>query len=164
VDTIRQQAAKELGIREEGKLKSLVFVYLCVKTVLDLENEDTFDCLTEGGGDFSVDALHISDEYDAEFTVSLFQAKYKNNLEGNSNFPEEGIKSVINAIHYLFNPSSRLEYIRPLHNMIVTIQVWLLTKCVAYAPRGKNPFLGTDKPFKSNFLQLLHITDTMSTP
>jgi AIPR protein len=111
VDTIRQQAAEELRIREEGKLKSLAFVYLCVKTVLDLENEDTFDCLTEGGGDFGVDALHISDEYDGEFTVSLFQAKYKNNLEGNSNFPEESIRSVINAIHYLFNPSARLEYI-----------------------------------------------------
>ena len=108
---ICQKASEELHIRDEGRLKSLAFVYLCVKTILDLDGDDVFDCLTEGGGDFGVDAIHISGEYDGEFTVSLFQAKYKNNLEGHSNFPEEGIKSLINAIHYLFNPAARLEHI-----------------------------------------------------
>ncbi|PSN20635.1 abortive phage resistance protein [filamentous cyanobacterium CCP5] len=111
VNGIRQKASEELRIRDESRLKSLAFVYLCVKTILDLDGDDAFDCLTEGGGDFGVDAMHISEEYDGEFTVSLFQAKYKNNLEGNSNFPEEGIESLINAIQYLFNPAARLEHI-----------------------------------------------------
>ena len=111
VTDIRVKASEYLHIKEEGKLKSLSFVYLCVQTILDLESDDAFDCLTEGGGDFGVDAMHISEEYDGEFTVSLFQAKYKNNLEGYSNFPEEGIESVINAIQYLFNPAARLEHI-----------------------------------------------------
>ncbi len=111
VNDIRQEVAEELRIRDEGKLKSLAFVYLCVKTTLDLENDNAFDCLTEGGGDFGVDAMHISEEYDGEFNVSLFQAKYKNNLEGNSNFSEEGIESLINAIKYLFDPAARLEHI-----------------------------------------------------
>ncbi len=53
---------------------------------------------------------------DGEFTVSLFQTKYKNNLEGNANFPEEGIEGLINAIKYLFkfnlfNPIAQLEHI-----------------------------------------------------
>ncbi|GEA26912.1 hypothetical protein MiAbW_01472 [Microcystis aeruginosa NIES-4325] len=108
---IRQKASEELRITDDGRLKSLAFVYLCVKTILDLDGDDVFDCLTEGGGDFGVDAIHISEEYDGEFTVSLFQAKYKNNLEGNSNFPEEGINSLINAINYLFNPAAKLEHI-----------------------------------------------------
>ncbi len=111
VNDIRQQASAELHIRDENRLKSLAFVYLCVKTILDLENDDAFDCLTEGGGDFGVDAMHISEEYDGEFTVSLFQAKYRNNLEGNANFPEGGIESLIKAIQYLFNPAARLEHI-----------------------------------------------------
>jgi hypothetical protein len=111
VDDIRHKSSEDLGIRDEGRLKALSFVYLCVQTILDLESDDAFDCLTEGGGDFGVDAMHISEEYDGEFTVSLFQAKYKNNLEGNSNFPEEGIESLINAIQYLFNPAARLEHI-----------------------------------------------------
>lgn len=109
-DAIQQQAAEELRINDTGRLKSLAFVHLCVLTILDLD-DDTFDCLTEGGGDFGVDAMHISEEYDGEFTVSLFQAKYKNNLEGNSNFPEEGIKSLINAIKYLFDPAAELEHV-----------------------------------------------------
>ena len=110
-DAIRQQAAEELRISEASRLKSLAFVYFCVKTVLDLEDDDAFDCLTEGGGDFGVDAMHISEEYDGEFTVSLFQAKYKNDLEGNANFPETGVESLINAIKYLFNPTAKLEHI-----------------------------------------------------
>ena len=110
-DAIRQQADKELGISEEGRLKSLAFVYLCVKIMLDLEDADAFDCLTEGGGDFGVDAMHISEEYDGEFTVSLFQAKYKNNLEGNANFPETGVTALINAINHLFDPAAELQHI-----------------------------------------------------
>jgi hypothetical protein len=111
VNDIRQKAAEELNIQGDGRVESLAFVYLCVKTILDLEDDDAFDCLTEGGGDFGVDAMHISEEYDGEFTVSLFQAKYKNKLEGNSNFPQEGIESLINAIQYLFDPAAKLEHI-----------------------------------------------------
>ncbi|MEL7330240.1 MAG: abortive phage resistance protein, partial [Cyanobacteria bacterium J06559_1] len=65
-NTIQQQAVEDLSISEAGKLKSLAFVYLCAKTILDLEESNTFDCLTEGGGDFGVDAMHISEEYDGE--------------------------------------------------------------------------------------------------
>ncbi|MEG3868341.1 AIPR family protein [Microcoleus sp. Z1_B2] len=111
VNDIRQKSAEELHIQDEGKIKSLAFVYLCVRTILDLEDDDAFECLTEGSGDFGVDAMHISEEYDGEFTVSLFQAKYKNKLAGDSNFPQEGIESLINAIQYLFNPAARLEHI-----------------------------------------------------
>ncbi|QYX32112.1 AIPR family protein [Sphaerospermopsis torques-reginae] len=110
-DTIKQQADQELNINDPGKLKSLAFVYFCVQTILDLDDSNTFDCLMEGGGDFGVDAIHISEEHDGEFTVSLFQAKYKNDLQGNANFPENGINALINAIRFLFDPSAKLEHI-----------------------------------------------------
>jgi len=112
IGKIREPAAEQLRISGPTKLKSLAFVYLCVKTVLDLDDEETFDCLTEGGGDFGVDAIHISEEYDGEFTVSLFQAKYKHtDFSGNSNFPESGINSLIRAIRLLFNPAAELQHI-----------------------------------------------------
>ena len=112
IEKIREPAAEQLRISDPTKLKSLAFVYLCVKTVLDLDDEETFDCLTEGGGDFGVDAIHISEEYDGEFTVSLFQAKYKHtDFSGNSNFPESGINSLIRAIRLLFNPAAELQHI-----------------------------------------------------
>jgi hypothetical protein len=108
---IKQQALEQLNITQETRLKSLAFLYLSVKIILDLSEEEAFECLTEGGGDFGIDAIHLSEEHDGEFTVSLFQAKYKQNLEANANFPEEGIKALLNAIRYIFDPSAVLENI-----------------------------------------------------
>jgi hypothetical protein len=110
-DEIRERAKDELNIGDEERLKSFSFVYLCVKTMLDLPEEETFDALTEGGQDFGVDAIHVSEEYDGEFIVSLFQGKYKKDLEGNAKFPESGIDALINAIRYVFDPGSTLNHI-----------------------------------------------------
>lgn len=111
VGEIEKDAKERLRIIDDNKLKSLAFVYLSVKTVLDLSYEETFECLTEGGDDFGVDAVHISEKSDNEFTVTLFQGKYKQKLEGTSHFPENGIKSLIYAIRYLFDPSLKIENI-----------------------------------------------------
>ncbi|MDR0779803.1 MAG: AIPR family protein [Pseudomonadales bacterium] len=107
-DEIRVQACDELNITDGSRLKSLAFVYLCVKTMLDLDIEDSFDCLTDGGGDFGVDALHVMEEKDGEFDVTLFQGKYKKALDGNSNFEQNGIEAMINAIRHIFDPSAAL--------------------------------------------------------
>lgn len=110
-EEIRERAKEELGLTDEERLRSLSFTYLCVKTILDLDTDSAFDCLTEGGGDFGVDAIHLSEEYDDEFTVTLFQGKYQRNLEGGSNFPENGINALINAIRHLFDPGAELQHI-----------------------------------------------------
>ncbi len=111
METIRERAANELNIRNDDMLKSLAFVFLCVKTALDLDDVEAFDCLVEGGQDFGVDAIHISNEYRGELTISLFQGKYKRNLKGDSHFPENGIVKLVNAIKYIFNPNAILENI-----------------------------------------------------
>ena len=110
-EDIRQRAADELHITQDDRLHSLAFVYLCVKTMLDIDDSETFDCLTEGGGDFGVDAMHLSEEIDGEFVVTLFQGKYHKNLEARSNFEESGINGLINAIRHIFDPSSQLGHI-----------------------------------------------------
>jgi len=108
-DEVRAQAEAELGIKDEPRLTTLAFVYLCVKTMLDLEPEEAFDCLTEGGGDFGVDAMHMTEEIDGEFGVTLFQARYKiKKIEGDANFPESGVAVLANAIRHLFDPASEL--------------------------------------------------------
>ncbi|GAJ51028.1 AIPR family protein [Aeromonas salmonicida] len=107
-EEIREKASAELKINDDAKLKTLSFVYLCVKTMLDLDFDEAFDCLTEGGGDFGVDAIHITEEMDGEFGVTIFQGKYKTKLEGNSNFEQRGIESLINAIRHVFDPYAEL--------------------------------------------------------
>ncbi|MCG6553328.1 MAG: AIPR family protein, partial [Candidatus Magnetominusculus sp. LBB02] len=115
-EKIRDRAREVLSIKnDEDKLKSLAFVYLCVSTVLDLSDEETFDCLTEGGGEFGIDALYMSEVLDGEFDISLFQGKYKKDKEfsANSNFAETGILKLVNAIKYLFDPHSTVKEINP---------------------------------------------------
>lgn len=107
-DKIRERATEEFGISDGDRLRSLAFVYLCVETMLDLDVDEAFDCLTDGGGDFGVDALHITEEMDGEFGVTLFQGKYKKNLEGNSNFEQNSIEAMVNAIRHIFDPSADL--------------------------------------------------------
>ncbi len=109
MNDIRAQAEEELNLKnDDGRLKSLAFIYLCVNTLLDLDPEETFECLTDGGGDFGVDAIYIGEEMDGEFVVTLFQAKYKQNLEANAEYPENAINDLVNAISHIFNPSSDL--------------------------------------------------------
>lgn len=108
VASIQDQAAEELGISDHGRLTSLAFVHLCVKTMLDLDERAAFDCLTEGGGDFGVDAMHLTEEVDGEFAVTLFHAKYKARLDAQAHFPANGIEALIRAIRHLFDPSSEL--------------------------------------------------------
>ncbi len=110
-DEIRERVKDELSITDEERLKSLAFIYISVKTVLDLPDAEAFDCLTEGGQDFGVDAIHLSPESDGEFAVSLFQGKYKRRLDSQANFSEDGIKSLINAIKHMFDPDSQLNNI-----------------------------------------------------
>lgn len=107
-EEIRAQAKADLNITDQTRLKSLAFVYLCVKTVLDLDSDETFDCLTEGSGDFGVDAMHMTEEVDGEFGVTLFQGKYKATLLGENNFEERGIRALINAVRHIFDPAAHL--------------------------------------------------------
>ncbi len=108
IDSIRVQAKDELNINDEEKLKSVSFIYLCVKTMLDLPEDETFECITDGGQDFGTDAIHCSEEHDGEFTISIFQGKYKRDLDGLSNFPENGIEKLIQAVRYIFDPNATL--------------------------------------------------------
>lgn len=100
----------------DNKLHSASFVVLAVKTLLDLTEEEAVECLTEGGGDFGVDAIEVGEVQDGEFSVTLFQGKYKFDLEGRSNFSQTGIEKLIQAVGTLFDPYKAITvnpYLKP---------------------------------------------------
>lgn len=100
---------EKLNIKnDEIKQRSTAFVLLVVKRVLELEDEEALECLTEGGNDFGIDAMHVGAVQDEEFTVTLFQGKYKQNLDGVSSYPENGVTKVIQAVGAIFDPDKRL--------------------------------------------------------
>ena len=109
---LRERAESELRVGGD-RLKPLAFVFLCVRTVLLLDDEEAFDALTEGAGDFGVDALHVSAPDDGEFVVSLVQAEYRTHLDGRAAFPESGVEKLIGAVRALFDPESTLAAINP---------------------------------------------------
>ena len=96
------------GSNEEKK-KSASFVLLSMSTSLDMTIEEAAELLTEGGNDAGVDGLHIGEVDDGEFTVSIFQGKYKiKDLRGEANFPENGVQKAVNTIGTLFDPAKQI--------------------------------------------------------
>ncbi|MER2511078.1 MAG: abortive phage resistance protein, partial [Nitrosomonas ureae] len=92
------------------KKKSTAFVLLCMSICLDIPMEDAAELITDGGNDAGVDGLHVGEVDDGEFLVTIFQGKYKvKNLEGTSNFSENGIQKAVNTLHVLFDPNRKVE-------------------------------------------------------
>jgi len=103
-----KQFESELNMTDENRRISAAFVLLVVKTYLDVTEEQAFEMLSEGGGDFGVDAIEVSPVLDGEFAVTLFQGKYKRDLEGTGAFPETGVVKAIQAVGTLFDPNKQV--------------------------------------------------------
>jgi len=87
------------------KKKSAAFVLLCMSACLDFSLEEAADLLTDGGNDAGVDGLHVGEVEDGEFLVTIFQGKYKvKDLDGEANFPENGVQKAVNTVQVLFDP------------------------------------------------------------
>jgi hypothetical protein len=108
----RAKLAEALGkaTLDDTLARSVAFVVLCAKVMLDLSDEEAIDALTEGGNDFGVDAIELGDVSDGEFTVTLFQGKYHHEkLEGVNGFPQSGVEKAVQAVRTLFNPSAPVD-------------------------------------------------------
>ena len=108
---LRARLEEELDRAVDDTLaRSASFVVLCAKVLLDLSDDEALELLTEGGNDFGVDAIDVSDVVDGEFTVTLFQGKYHHeNLEGTKGFPQSGVEKAVQAVRALFNPSAPVQ-------------------------------------------------------
>lgn len=93
---------------DEQRRRSAAFVFLVAKTLLNLSDESTIDCIVEGGNDFGIDAIYFEQPSDGEIKITIIQGKYKQGLDGGAAFPENGIRKLIEAIGSLFDPSKNL--------------------------------------------------------
>ena len=113
VSGIAEQLTSELGEivgQDIARQKSLAFVLLCVSTILDIPLEEAIEHLTEGGNDLGVDALHLGEVDDGEFTVTIFQGKYSHrSLDGSAHFPENAVKNLIALVSNIFDPNKNFE-------------------------------------------------------
>jgi len=109
VVAIADEYSESLPGRDSERKKSAAFVLLCISTALELSLEEALEFLTEGGNDVGVDGMHIGEVDDGEFTVTLFQAKYKRKLDGESHFPENAVQKIVNIVGTLFDPNKEIE-------------------------------------------------------
>lgn len=78
------------GVDTLDRRKSNAFCALCVATLLDLDEAKAVDCLTDGGEDGGVDAIHVGETLHDSFTVWLFQSKYHRDLNGTRRAHNDG--------------------------------------------------------------------------
>ena len=96
--------------RDEERKRSSCFVLMCMAYLLDISKEEAAELLTDGGNDAGVDGIHIGEVYEDEFSVTVFQGKYKKRLDGESTFPESGVQKAIQTIELLFNPFRKCDF------------------------------------------------------
>ncbi|MBF0233629.1 MAG: AIPR family protein [Desulfamplus sp.] len=119
--------------RDNNKKRSAAFVLLCMSKSLDISLKESVELLTEGGNDAGVDGLHIGEVEDGEFLVTIFQGKYKiNDLNGDANFPENGVQKAANTVQILFDPFRKVVLNKRIAPKIEEIRSLI---CDAYIPK-----------------------------
>ena len=104
------------GRDNDERRRSNAFCLLCLKTLLALDEEQALRCLTDGGKDGGVDAIHFDEVIEGEFVVTLFQAKYHPDLAGDRAIKSDPVIKLINTINAIFDPDISLtgmEHIKP---------------------------------------------------
>ena len=104
VTGIVEDSSQWLPAGDPSRQKSAAFVLLCIATCLEMSLEEASELVTDGGNDAGVDGLHVGDVEDGEFLVTIFQGKYKKELGGEWNFPENGVEKAVNTVQVLFDP------------------------------------------------------------
>lgn len=90
-------------LNDDKRKISRAFVLLAVSTYLNVELIEAHSILTDGGGDGGIDSIYVGDTSDIELPITIFQGKYKFDLDKNTNFPANEIQKVINTLGTIFD-------------------------------------------------------------
>ena len=107
---------------DEHRKRAIAFLFLVVRTAFDLTDEGALDGIVDGGDDFGIDALYFEPPDDGELPVTVVQGKYKQDLGGESAFPETGVAGLIDAIGALFDPARPVRLNRRLNERIEEVR------------------------------------------
>lgn len=108
--------------RDEHRKRAIAFLFLVARTAFDLGDDDALDGIVDGGDDFGIDALYFEPPDDGELSVTVVQGKYKQDLGGDSAFPETGVAGLIDAIGALFDPARPVRLNRRLNERIEDVR------------------------------------------
>jgi hypothetical protein len=100
-------------IKEEHRKISRSFVLLSVSTYLNIGLTEAHSLITDGGGDAGIDAIYVGDTAELELPVTIFQGKYKQNLEVDAHFPANEVQKVIHTIWTIFDVDKEIHTLNP---------------------------------------------------
>lgn len=111
VTRLEDTLTNELRISPDdtGKRQAISFLYLVARTMFGLDEDEIIDGIVDGSGDYGIDALYFTSPDQGEINIALLQGKYRANLAGTANFPENSVVKMIDAIGALFDPEQDLE-------------------------------------------------------
>ena len=112
-EEIRERIIEDFGndFSDSNRLRSIAFLYLCIQTKFNFDQDTILEMITDGSGDFGVDAIYIEDPDDRVFNICLFQAKYHSDLSGTKEFSENEIRKLISAVGTLFVRQKNIAHI-----------------------------------------------------
>jgi len=110
------------GVDTEARRKSNAFCALCVASLLDLDEAKAVDCLTDGGEDGGIDAIHVGETRHDSFTVWLFQSKYYASLEGTKAFPAGELPKILQTVGTIFDPEKPLTGMRDIAHAVEDVR------------------------------------------
>lgn len=133
VDQWTQKIAKDhlesLGVN--GTVSN-AFAALCLSSVCDIDVPDAVDCITDGGNDSSVDAIHVGDIDDGEFRVTIVQSKYVANLEKaeGKRFPRNALAQLGTYVRAIFGKRADLNVNDKLSEKLAEIYSLIDDRCI----------------------------------
>ena len=95
---------------------SKAFTLLCIKNNLDIDDEEEAkEYIFDGGGDFGLDGIFVSDIQNGEFKVKIFQTKYKRLKKddgefygGDAHFPANSVQKMVSVVKSIFDSNAKI--------------------------------------------------------
>ena len=92
---------------DEGRRLSKSFLLLGVSSYLDIDLEEAYSCITDGGRDGGIDAVWIEDVSEGQVDVVLFQSKYIRDLSKDTSFPSNAVEKAVSTVKTVFDPDRK---------------------------------------------------------
>lgn len=84
------------------KVISKAYTMLAMKNMLNLDDDEAYECVVDGKNDFAMDGVYFSEPQNEFFDIYIYQIKYSSNLERDPGIKENDIIKMIESVKKFF--------------------------------------------------------------
>lgn len=86
----------------KNKALSKAYTQLTIKNMLDIVEDEAYDCIVDGKNDFAIDGIYFNEPQNEFFDIYIYQIKYSSNLEKDKGIEEKEIIKMIESVKKFF--------------------------------------------------------------